>query len=670
MSVLKVKDKTTGEWKEIQSIQGPPGQVDGLLSLGIDQTDGLAYVYYNGIRQGTGIAVGGGSTTLHRVSNDLIHVETSNGYATIQNGLTYKAMLTPDKGYGNTTVIVTMGGVEVPNAYDAETGNITVTGVSDDLVITAVASLLPIDLLDVTWADHAISVGQSTNSYNAWSPHDMQYDDVHDKWLLLQSHANQHLNHTASNWTLSIFNPYDPTDVTDVPLPATFNGVGMLLVENGVWWLMCRGTKNVYRTSDEGASWEHFTAAANIPRIFGVYKLGTTYFAGDDRNNGITYFVSSDLVNWQTKSFDSSLGYDCLCETTFCEYNGRYWAFNRTNDEELGHPVILVSDDQGETWQLFSDQMLHGWRSTVSCLPFKNFIIIADIDRNNGYAYYSKFDGETVQQLKSWRLPCSGSGYANDDFHNINIATNYKDTIVMEFMHGVPYYRDTSTLYYDEMACDNVMLVGSTKNLPSLKKTVFASTNDLISFLNNNNYKQGLNPNLERDYRWRLYGTSNIALQVNTNGSWKNLNVTTFEDEIEIPKNLAACKDVLGCHFKIGEKSFKPWHNNYTAPNTGLSRGVFQARIAFVDIGGNRYVYGMSRINDLPVLIKAPFDYKLGNQSWAGLNEVINQEWQKDLPERKVFDITMQPNDSTAYFSADANTWALFEYVPVGTEES
>ena len=59
MSVLKVKDPTTGEWKEIQSIQGPPGQVDGLLTLGIDQTDGLAYVYYNGVRQGSGHGVCG-----------------------------------------------------------------------------------------------------------------------------------------------------------------------------------------------------------------------------------------------------------------------------------------------------------------------------------------------------------------------------------------------------------------------------------------------------------------------------------------------------------------------------------------------------------------------------------------------------------------------------------
>lgn len=667
MSVLRIKNPTTGEWEEIKSIQGPPGQLDGSLSLGIDQTDGLAYVYYNGVRQGTGIAVGGGGTTVHRVSNNLIHVESDNKLSAIQDGLTYRATITPDRGYGNTIVTVTMGGAVVPNAYDPTTGNITVTGVSDDLVITATASLLPIDLLDVTWADHAITVGQDTNSYNAWSPHNMQYDDVHDKWLMLQSHADKHLNHTSSNWTLSVFNPYDPTDVTDVPLPRVFNGVGSLLVENGVWWLLCPWTTDVYSSSDAGQTWVHHTANSALPRLFGVYKVGNKYFAGDDGNNGITYFESDDLINWTTKSFDSALGYSILCETTFCEFGGRFWAFNRTNDAELGHPVILVSDDQGQTWNLFSDQLLHGFRSTVSCLPFQNYIVIADIDRDNGYIYYSKFDGTTIEQLKSWRVPSGG-----DDFHNINIATNYSDTIVMEFMHGVPFYDESAGLYRDQMACDNVMLVGSTRPLPSVRMTDFASQADFGTWLNANAVTSARSDSTAT-YDWTAAAGTSVLLYKTVNGTRTRVgSESELVDEIAFPLGFVKTGDGRdNTYLRKGDKLVKPWTNNFTPPRTVWSIN-YMCQIAIFFINGVRYEYGLKRKTDLPVLIRVDYDYNITWSRWGsntGENQPDGYEWQADLPFRKVFDVSRYNDQVSSLGNSTAfNSYAVFEYVPAEVE--
>ena len=198
-----------------------------------------------------------------------------------------------------------MGGVAVYDAYDTQTGVVTITNVSGDIVIVNTAKLLPIDLLNVTWANHAITCGQDTNNYNAWSPHNLQYDDVNECFVFLQCHCDKHLNQTYTNWTLSLINPYDSTEYTNITIPS-YNGLGMLFVEDGVWTLMPRGQSYAYRSSDMGASWA--TLQANIPTyLFGVYKCGDKYLGGNDSNNAITYYESSDLLSWSTVSFDSSL---------------------------------------------------------------------------------------------------------------------------------------------------------------------------------------------------------------------------------------------------------------------------------------------------------------------------------------------------------------------------
>lgn len=632
------------------------------MSLGIDPNDGLLYFYVNGNRTGNGIVIGG-SVTIHHITYDLFHVISSNNFVSAQDGASYNTTLTPDSGWGNVSVTVTMDGHAVPNAYDAETGNVTVNSVSGDLVIEAIATRLPIDLLDVRWADHAITVGQDTNAYNAWSPHNMQYDDVHDKWLMLQSHANRHLDHTSSNWTLTVFNPYDPDDFTDVPLPRVFNGMGNLLVENGVWWLMCRWTTDVYRSADAGQTWEHFTADTELPRLFGVYKVGNKYFAGNDSNSEITYFVSDDLISWETRSFDSTLGYSILCETTFCEFQGRYWAFNRTNDAELGHPVILVSDDQGETWQLFSDQMLHGYRSTVSCLPFQNYIIVADIDRDGGYLYYSRFDGETVTQLNEWRVPESGLSQIND-FHNVNLATNYQDTVVIEFMLGLPCYRDTS-LYFDNKACDNVLLLGSTKSMPSLHFE-YMQQSAFVSWMNQNAVT-GLRDGTT--YRWR-FASNKLYLQQQVEGVWTDITDSDFVDEIELPLNsMEISKPLAQSMFKSGANAIKPWNTNLVSPNVAYGNGYLRL-MAMVYIGRHRYACVITRQTDLQVLFREDYDWTMtGLGETDTVNAVVGQDWQSELGLRKVINVSRNKTGAVSVpVGASGNQFALMTYVSPNDE--
>lgn len=628
------------------------------FSLGIDQLDGLAYIYVNGEKQGTGIEVGGSIATRYSVTYNLTNASSSETGTVIVEGSTYTTTITPSTGYGVDSVVVTMGGSTVSGAYDSGTGVITVSDVDGNIVITVLTSLLPIDLLNVTWANHAVTCGQSTDNYNAWSPHNLQYDDVNDCFVFLQCHCDKHNNHTYTNWTLSIIDPYHPSNYTNVSIPER-NGLGMLFVENGVWTLMPRNQSYAYRSNDMGATWT--TLQANIPQyLFGVYKCGDTYFGGDDKNSGLKYHKSTDLLTWTDETFDSSLGYTTLCETTFAEFDGKYWAFNRTNDSTLGHPVILQSTDEGETWTLFSDQMLHGYRSTVSCYPFQNYLVIADIDRDNGYIYYSKFDGETITQLNSWMIP-----YGGDDFHNINIASNYQDTVILEFMHCAPFSPSTYQVYNTGYACDNVMLVGSTKSLPSLDFSGFIDTQtDMVAYANAH-WNTGVRGNT---YTWSYSGGGSINISSAP---------TTFEDEIELPLNFMQLVRVDASQlawFANEDSLVWPWSNQRNQyPNQYENQK--SSLMGIVSIGNIRYIYMRNRTGELPILIRAPYLCEFIGSSSAATNTIYGQSWQEELGFRRFIPInygagTLAPWSNSIFNRQNTHSFGFMTYTPVSDEAS
>lgn len=553
-----------------------------------------------------------------------------------------KTMLVVTANYSDSTTET------VPSTDYTLTGTLSV-GISAITVVyqgktstfNVAVTVTPIDLLNVTWANHAITCGQDTDNYNAWSPHNLQYDSVHDCFVFLQCHCNRHLNSVYTNWTLSIINPYDSTNYTNVTIP-TFNGLGMLFVENGVWTLMPRNQSFAYRSSDMGETWE--TLQASIPNyLFGVYKCGNTYFAGDDQNSGVKYYVSTDLLTWVQKTFDSSLGYTTLCETSFCEFNGKYWAFNRTNDSTLGHPVILVSEDNGTTWTLFSDQLLHGYRSTVSCFPFQSYMIIADVDRDNGVLYYNKFDGEEIVQLNTWQMPKGG-----DDFHNVNISSNYKDTVILEFMHAAPRYYTGSSIYTTDRYCDNYMIVGSTKTLPSLTIGDYIDTAaDGLAYANAN-LTSGLNGGT---YEWQHPGGVHMRI-VSSN------TITTFVDEIELPLNmiqLAISNYRVKCMFKSGNKAVCPINNvNGDAGSFSFNSMTIYMYIGIVTINGVRYGYGTNgQTNEFPVLTRLEGLMDVTVTGGTNNNSVTGETWQEALGFRRVISVNEMNNG--AYVSSFEN---------------
>lgn len=305
---------------------------------------------------------------------------------------------------------------------------------------------------NVEWSNYAITCGQNTNNYNAWAPNNLQYDSVNDAFIFLQCHADKHLNQTYSAWTLTRIYPDEPWKTEDLGLPA-HNGLGCLWVEDGVWYVFQMDGTTAYKSNDMGKTWNTFTINLSAP-FWGIYKCNGVYYSGDDSTTD-TYYTSTDLVTWETCSFGFSDRYAALMEASFCWYKDYVWAFLRTNDATLGHPVILKSAD-GLTWEFVSDSMLHTYRSMVNCYPYEDYIILADIDRDNGILYYSRFDGETVLTLNQWNVGAGG-----DDFHCPCICSDGKETIIIEFMlHSWMFTGSASD--NQQYNCENMMLIGKT----------------------------------------------------------------------------------------------------------------------------------------------------------------------------------------------------------------
>ena len=120
------------------------------LTLGIDEDDGLLYIYVNGVKQGEGIEIGE-PTTKYNVYYELTDV-TTNGKSKASEGESYNATLTANTGLTIDSVIVTMNGSDITSsAYNPSTRKISIASVTAPVGITVSAVATPdtITLSDV-----------------------------------------------------------------------------------------------------------------------------------------------------------------------------------------------------------------------------------------------------------------------------------------------------------------------------------------------------------------------------------------------------------------------------------------------------------------------------------------------------------------------------------------
>ena len=121
-------DKTAGTGKDTAfnvNVINPSEQVlySFCYGAGIDRTIGYA------------------ATVYHSITNALTNVTTSNEAVATEDGASYTATLTAESGYKLGEVTVKMGGADITaTAYNASSGEISISKVTGDVVITAKAT--------------------------------------------------------------------------------------------------------------------------------------------------------------------------------------------------------------------------------------------------------------------------------------------------------------------------------------------------------------------------------------------------------------------------------------------------------------------------------------------------------------------------------------------------
>lgn len=255
---------------------------------------------------------------------------------------------------------------------------------------------------EVNWLDTVYAVGDNGHyRYNAWCPDTVAYDGTRDRIVFMQVHGSSHSDGVKDK-TLVLIDPYDPTvyePVKNFPVLTPGDGVGGLIVENGVWTVY--GEKKRSRSSDGGNTWETVSVVTPPDRMYGVFKVDGVLYCGDDysttdaSHNGWYSVSYDDGLNWEQKVFDFADQYELQCsEARFCSWQGHLYATLRRE----GSNGLLAKQVDG-IWTVVSEN-LPNVTSDSSMLAFEDLIAISSVDRPNKKLVLSTWDGSSLKVSK------------------------------------------------------------------------------------------------------------------------------------------------------------------------------------------------------------------------------------------------------------------------------
>lgn len=393
------------------------------FGLVVDETDGLLYLQINGQNVGEGVEVtggGGGSVVRYNVSYTIPHVTSSNVSTRIIEGRTFTTQLIADQDFEIKSVTVTMGSVEVPNAYNAETGIVTVSNVTGDLAIVVVSKALVI-FNEVQWVDTIYGIGDNKSTYNGWCPGCAKYDETLNKVIFLQCHVTAH----SGNYSASQLWAVDPYNIMDNPVllhefPVVSRVVPLCFdIYDGTYYVVSRN--RVYTSSDHGQTWTEKTVVTAPARAYALKIIDDVMYVGDDAMNdaniGLYYTSTDGGLNWQTNKFDFADEYGSVLncsEAEFIKFNGRLYASIRRTDLT----GLLAVQDNG-VWKVISEELPNVNSDCFLFATDSNVIAFAAIDRPNttiklGTVTIDENDVTTVSVAKSVNV---NGGSNSGDFH-------------------------------------------------------------------------------------------------------------------------------------------------------------------------------------------------------------------------------------------------------------
>ena len=126
----------------------------------VDLDEKIVYSYCYGA--GIDRVVSCGQTIYHSITNNLTNMTTSNSATSVEDGSSYNAILAVQSGYTFSEATVTMGGTDITStAWNAATKEVSISKVTGDVVITAIAKKL------ITYTNQVtISTDSNGNIYN------------------------------------------------------------------------------------------------------------------------------------------------------------------------------------------------------------------------------------------------------------------------------------------------------------------------------------------------------------------------------------------------------------------------------------------------------------------------------------------------------------------------
>lgn len=108
----------------------------------------------------------GGETITYSITAALTNVTIDNAAESANEGESFAAALTVSDGYELSSVTITMGGADITNTAYAS-GNIYISAVTGDIVITAVASEVPAEVTTYTITNNLLNISSNNSAVSA-----------------------------------------------------------------------------------------------------------------------------------------------------------------------------------------------------------------------------------------------------------------------------------------------------------------------------------------------------------------------------------------------------------------------------------------------------------------------------------------------------------------------
>jgi|GEM_PF-5691336 len=280
----------------------------------------------------------------YNITNALTRMTSSNSADFAAVGSSYSATLTASTGYTTSSVVVTMGGVDVTSSvYNASTGVITISEVYGDVVVTASATANP---YTVTFMNGETTYATQTVGYGGYAtaPQDNPTSE----------------GYMFSGWALST----DPTtivNIADIQITAATTFVAVFSSIGGIEWYEYNAPNQyglpksdayiVTSGTSTGTHYEPVTDASQITEgadyLIGYVSGSTVYLLMNkyDGTDGAYYSSSANYYSYGATGTLDANGYVTALDSAgrTSDFTDCEWRFSGSNSS--GYSIYSVNNN-------------------------------------------------------------------------------------------------------------------------------------------------------------------------------------------------------------------------------------------------------------------------------------------------------------------------------------